>query len=51
MSIRSHSLSRAGIEDAGMRAGSENAWIDAKLLDAYGKWVESLGMANGRTLG
>jgi hypothetical protein len=34
VSVLWQSLSRAGIEDAGRRAGSENAWIDAKMLDA-----------------
>lgn len=50
-SVRWQSFSRAGIEDAGKRAGREKAWIDANISDAYGNCADGPGIESGRTLG
>lgn len=34
--VRWHSLRIRGIEDAGSSAGTQNAWMAVKMLEAYG---------------
>ncbi len=47
VSVRWHSLSIDGMDDARRRAGSEKAWMLLKILEAYGSWAVGPGTARG----
>lgn len=47
MRVRLHSFNIVGIEAAGSIAGSENAWMEAKMLDAYGSRAVAKGTQSG----